>query len=62
MKTVSKAAKDLIQRILQPEAKRISIPDIFNDPWVCKESSKGPLKVSFTKMSSFSKFSKVLLP
>lgn len=59
MKTVSKAAKDLIQKILLPEGKRISIGDIFNDPWVLKESNKSPLKVSFNKMSSFTKFSKV---
>jgi hypothetical protein len=59
MKTVSKNAKELIQKILQPEGKRISIADIFNDPWVIKESSKGPLKINFNKLSSFSKFSKV---
>jgi hypothetical protein len=36
MKTVSKAVKDLILKILQPEAKRISATEIFNDPWVLK--------------------------
>ena len=61
MKTVSKAAKDLICRILQAEAKRISIADIFHDTWVLKESPKSPLKFNFSKLVSFSKYSKVHL-
>ncbi len=60
MKAVSKAAKDLIGKILQPEYKRISATDIFNDPWIIKESSKGPLKLSFSKLLNFSKYSKVI--
>lgn len=59
MKSVSKAVKDLIAKILQPEPKRIAATDIFNDPWVLKETSKGPLKLNFNKLSSFSKYSKV---
>lgn len=59
MKTVSKAAKDLIGKILQPESKRMSATDIFNDPWVLKETSKGPLKLSWRKLLNFSKYSKV---
>ena len=59
MKTVSKSAKDLIQRILQPDNKRISLQDIFNDPWVMKETAKNPLKLTFSKLSNFTKFSKV---
>ena len=59
MKAISKGAKDLIQKILQPEGKRISIAEIFNDPWVIKEGNKGPLKMNFTRLASFSKFSKV---
>lgn len=61
MKTVSKGVKDLIVKILQPENKRISIADIFHDPWVLKESPKNPLKLNFTRISSFSKYSKVAL-
>lgn len=59
MKTVSKAVKDLIVKILQPEGKRISIADIFHDPWVLKECPKNPLKPNFSRMSAFSKYSKV---
>lgn len=59
MKTVSKSAKDLIGKILQPEGKRISTNDIFNDPWVLKEGNKAGLKVNFNKMASFTKFSKI---
>lgn len=59
MKTVSKSAKDLIVKILQPDIKRISAQDIFNDPWVLKEAHKTPLKLVFSKLASFSKFSKV---
>jgi calcium-dependent protein kinase len=59
MKTVSKSAKELIVKILQPENKRISIADIFHDSWILKESPKNPLKPNFSRMSSFSKFSKV---
>lgn len=36
MKTVSKGAKDLIIKILQPDGKRIPATEIFNDPWVLK--------------------------
>jgi hypothetical protein len=60
MKTVSKGAKDLLQKILLPESKRISVVDIFNDPWIQKESNKGPLKINFNKLVAFSKFSKVV--
>jgi hypothetical protein len=60
MKTVSKGAKDLLQKILLHEGKRISIVDIFNDPWIQKESNKGPLKINFNKLVTFSKFSKVV--
>lgn len=59
MKTVSKAVKDLIVKILQPENKRILIADIFHDSWVLKEGTKNALKLNFSRMSSFSKYSKV---
>ncbi len=59
MKTVSKGPKDLITKILQPQNKRISAGDIFNDPWILKETSKGPLKLNFSKLCNFSKYSKV---
>ena len=59
MKTISKAAKELIRKILQPENKRIAAADIFNDPWILKESSKGPLKLNVNKLTNFSKVSKV---
>lgn len=59
MKAVSKSVKELIQKILQPENKRISIAEIFHDSWILKESSKNALKPNFSRMSSFSKFSKV---
>jgi hypothetical protein len=62
MKTVSKAAKELIQKILMHESKRISLADIFNDPWILKETSRIPLKVHFNRLVTFSKFSKVFLP
>ena len=61
MKTVSKSAKDLIVKILQPENKRISIADIFHDSWVLKECPKNALKLNYSRMSSFSKYSKVSL-
>jgi hypothetical protein len=62
MKTVSKAGKELIQKILMEESKRISLADIFNDPWILKETSRTPLKVNFNRLVTFSKFSKVSLP
>jgi len=61
MKTVSKSAKDLIGKILQPEDKRVSATDIFNDPWIAKEGNTGPLKLNFSKLTTFSKFTKVTL-
>jgi hypothetical protein len=61
MKTVSKGAKELIIKILQPDYKRITANDIFNDPWMLKETNKGPLKISFSKLCSFSKYSKVTM-
>ena len=59
MKGIGKSAKELIARILQVEGKRFTAEEIFNHPWMLKEGSKIPLKVSFNKMVSFSKFSKV---
>ena len=59
MKHVSKPAKDLIQKILLTDEKRITTGEIFNDQWVLKETSKVSIKVSFAKLSNFSKFSKV---
>jgi len=56
---VSKPAKELISKILVPDSKRIIIQDIYNDPWILKESTKNPLKLTFGKLQNFSKFSKV---
>jgi hypothetical protein len=61
MEGVSEGAKSLIARILVPDSKRITCEEIFKDPWILEESSKTPLKVDFTRMVSFSKFSKVPL-
>lgn len=59
MKGVSKEAKDLIARILQPADKRISIKEIFEHPWMNVNLPTTSLKLSFRKMHEFSKFSKV---
>lgn len=59
METISSSAKSLITRILMPEGKRLSPSEIFKDPWILKESSKTPLKVNFSRMASFAKFSKI---
>lgn len=59
LKTASKGAKDLIQKILQPDSKRITINEIFNDPWILKEANKGPMKINFNKLAGFAKYSKV---
>jgi len=61
MKTISKGAKELIIKILQPEYKRITVTDIFNDPWMLKETNKGSLKINFNKLCNFSKYSKVTM-
>lgn len=60
MQQVSKSAKDLITKILLPEAKRYGSNDIFNHPWMLKEGNKVPLKINFNKLVAFSKFSKVI--
>lgn len=49
----------MIQKILQPDSKRITINEIFNDPWILKEANKGPMKVNFNKLAGFAKYSKV---
>ena len=59
MDSISPAAKHLIQKILLPDGKRMTCEDIFRDPWVLKQHSKTPLKVNFSRMSSFAKFSKI---
>ncbi len=59
MKNISKPVKELITKILQPESKRISAIDIFADSWVLKENSRVPLKLSYSRLSNFSKYSKV---
>lgn len=61
MDGVSSECKDLIQKILVPADKRYTIDQIFNHPWMLKELSNKPLKVSFGKVQSFSKFSKVFI-
>lgn len=59
MEGVSASAKSLITKILMPDNKRLSSSEIFKDPWILKESSKVPLKVNFSRMASFAKFSKI---
>ena len=61
MKNVSHEAKALISRILMPDGKRMTCEEVFRDPWVMKEAPKTPLKVDFSKMVGFSKYSKVIL-
>lgn len=61
MQSVSAAAKSLITKILMPEGKRLTADEIFQDPWILKEASQKPLKLSFSRMLNFSKFSKVSL-
>jgi len=61
MDGVSAECKDLIQKILVPAEKRMTVDQIFNHPWMLKELSSKPLKVSFSKVQNFSKFSKVLI-
>ena len=62
MEGVSSECKDLIQKILLPADKRLNLDQIFNHPWMLKEPlSNKPLKVSFAKVQSFSKFSKVII-
>lgn len=56
---VSKEAKDLISKILQPADKRITLEGIFAHPWMSKEVPTVGLKVSFRKMHEYSKFSKL---
>jgi hypothetical protein len=62
MKNVSQEAKSLISRILLPDAKRMTCEDIFRDAWVLKEAAKTPLKVDFSRMVGFTKYSKVCYP
>ena len=59
MKNVSNEAKVLISKILLPDGKRISCKDIFKDHWVLRQAPKHPIKVNFSRMLNFSKFSKV---
>lgn len=59
MDGVSAECKDLIQKILVPAEKRMTVDQIFNHPWMLKELSNKPLKVSFSKVQGFAKFSKV---
>jgi hypothetical protein len=56
---VSAEAKDLIEKILVPADKRITLEGIFSHPWMSKKVPTTNLKVSFRKMHEYSKFSKV---
>lgn len=59
MENVSKGAKELIKKILVPTDKRMSLADIFQDAWILKEAHTSPLKLSFAKLTNFSKYSKM---
>jgi calcium-dependent protein kinase len=59
MEAVSSSAKSIISKILLPDNKRLTPTQIFKDPWIMKESSNVPLKLNFSKMAAFSKFSKI---
>ena len=56
---MSNDAKMLISRILMPDTKRLGCQQIFKDSWILREAPKAPMKLNFTRMQSFSKFSKV---
>jgi hypothetical protein len=45
--------------MLQPPAQRITLDEIFDHEWMLKDLPEKPLKVSFSKVFNFSKFSKV---
>jgi rRNA maturation protein Rpf1 len=49
----------LIKGILVPENVRKTAQQIFDDLWMKGEVSKNPLKLTFSKLANFSKFSKV---
>lgn len=59
MKSISSEAKTLISKILLPEGKRMTCEEVFRDPWVMKEAARTPLKVDFSRMVGFTKYSKV---
>ena len=59
MKKVSSMLKDLIKKILVEPKERISLKDIFEHPWMTAKLDKEPLKINFSKMSNFARFSKV---
>lgn len=59
MADVSLLAKDLIKKILAPAQKRITIEEIFNHPWMRIPPKKLKLKIDFSQMACFSKFSKL---
>ena len=61
MKHVSSDVKSLIEKILVPDTKRITCAEIFKNQWVLREAPKNPLKINFSRMQSFTKFSKVTL-
>jgi serine/threonine protein kinase len=59
MKKVSTLLKELIKKILVKPNERLTLKQIFEHPWMTAKLEKEPLKINFTKMSNFSKFSKV---
>lgn len=59
MKNISSQCKDLIRRILVPEAIRPTIEDIFSHPWMRAELPHLPLQLNFRRLAEFGAYSKV---
>jgi|LakMenEpi03Aug12_release.lakeMendotaPanAssembly.Ray.scaffolds.fasta_scaffold2077426_1 hypothetical protein len=59
MNKISSDLKDLIKRILTSEDKRITIEEILVHPWMTGKIPEEPLKLDFSKMKQFAKFSRV---
>ena len=59
MKYVSPMAKDLVQRMMSPVEKRISLDEVLNHPWITDEVATRNRKFNFGKMINAAKSSKL---
>lgn len=60
-KHLTAEVKDLINKILVPADKRITIDEIFAHPWMTKQLPSVPLQLDFKRLKNFSNFSKVVI-
>ena len=61
-KHLTAEVKDLIKRILVPSDKRLTIDEILHHPWMTKPLPENKLRLDFSKMRNFAKFTKVVFP